>query len=373
MMHPKLRWVLFTAALGIVACKGDPTDSLRNGIDHLTASPTNITINNGDSVAVTIQAVDEQGNALASDFTGTSADPLIDFRKDNSFLPVYNDQNQLIPPTSPTRARFFVKALGVTASTVTVSAGGKSRDLSVVTLPTVFGGTYSANVSNVGLLDTVTVTPPAGLSFDVNVPPTITGAPGNPLVIDFTASSLSFIPAGATNGPLTVQVNLDYAGPGLVATLTDTTIVNKPGGGAATGAFATAPAITLPASGTSYVVYDNTPFNNSADCLNSEGVGCRLYRLDLAAPATFDISASWFDDPAGVGATTDLGVYWVDAGGNDVGSFGCDSHGNDGAAETCTVSLPAGTFYMAMVTFAPFYPAPDDVDPPVFQVQLTGP
>src|SRR5262245_57473326 len=145
MMHPKLRWVLFSAAFGVLACHGDPTDSLRNGVDHLTASPTDITINNGDSVAVTVQAVDEQGNVIESDFTGSSADPLVDFKRDDGFLPVYNDQNQLVPPTSPSRARFFVKALGVTASTVTVSAGGKSRDLRVVTLPTVFGGVYATS------------------------------------------------------------------------------------------------------------------------------------------------------------------------------------------------------------------------------------
>src|SRR5262245_55684996 len=345
MMHPKLRWVMFTAALGFLACHGDPTDSLRNGVDHLTASPTDIQLNQGDSVAITVQAVDEQGNVLESDFTGTTADPQLDFKRDDSFLPVYNDQNQLVPPTSPSRARFFVKALGLTSGTVTVSAGGKSRDLAVLSQPTALGGVYSANVTNVGLLDTVTVTPPAGLSFDVNVPPTIAGAPGEPLVIDFTASSLSFVPAGGTNGPLTAQVLFDYAGGTSGAALTDTVIVNKPGGTAATGALATAPAIVLPASGHSYVVYDNTPFNNSEDCLNSEAVGCRLYKLDLAAPATFDINATWFG--GAVGATTDLGVYWVDAGGNDVGSFGCDSHGNDGAPETCTVSLGAGTFYMA--------------------------
>src|SRR5262249_55903224 len=104
---------------------------------------------------------------------------------------------------------------------------------------------------------------------------------------------------------------------------------------------------------------------------NSEGVGCRLYKLDLAAPATFDINATWFGGAGG--ATTDLGVFWGGAGGHDVGSFGCDSHGYDGAPETCTVSLGRGTVYIAGVSFAPFYPPPDDVDPPAFQVQLTSP
>src|SRR4030095_6898910 len=139
MMHPKLRWVMLTAALGVLSCSGDPTADLRNGIDHLTASPTDIQVLQGDSVAITVQAIDAQGNVVATDFTGTTADPLLDFKRDDSFIPVYNDQNQLIPPTSPTRARFFVKALGLTSGTVTITAGGTSRDLSVLSSPTALG------------------------------------------------------------------------------------------------------------------------------------------------------------------------------------------------------------------------------------------
>ena len=99
MMHPKLRWVMLTAALGALACSGDPTADLRNGIDHLTASPTDIQVSQGDSVAITVQAIDEQGNVVATDFTGTTADPQLDFQKDNSFIPVYDAENHLVPPT----------------------------------------------------------------------------------------------------------------------------------------------------------------------------------------------------------------------------------------------------------------------------------
>jgi len=373
MMHPKLRWVMLTAALGALACSGDPTADLRNGIDHLTASPTDIQVSQGDSVAITVQAIDEQGNVVATDFTGTTADPQLDFQKDNSFIPVYDAENHLVPPTSPTRARFFVKALGLTSGTVTVSAGGKSRDLTVLSSPTALGLAYTPAppLDNVGLFDTISVAPPAGLSFDVSVPPTIAGAPGAPLVTDFTATNLSFVPAGGTSGPLTLQVLFDFAGGTSGALLTDSVIITKPGGGLATGALATAPTISVPASGNSEILYDAAAMNGSADCLNSEGVPCRLYKIVLPAATTMDFSASWFDDPAGVGATTDLGVYMVDAGGNDLGSFGCDSHGNDGVAEVCTVALGAGTYYIAMVTFAAFYAAPDDVDPPVFQLQIT--
>ncbi|HEY7028376.1 MAG TPA: pre-peptidase C-terminal domain-containing protein [Gemmatimonadales bacterium] len=364
---------MLTAALGFLACHGDPTDSLRNGIDHLTSSPTDVQVNQGDSVAITVQAVDEQGNVVATDFTGTKTDPLIDFQKDNSFIPVYNEQNQLVPPTSPTRARFFVKALGLTSTTVTVSAGGKTRDLAVLTVPTAIGGVYSPAppLANVGMFDTISVAPPTGLSFDVNVAPTIAGAPGAPLVTDFTPTNLSFVPAGGTSGVLTTQVVFDYAGGTSSALLTDSVIITKPGGGLATGALATAPTIPVPASGANEVLYDAAAFNGSADCTGSEGVPCRFYKIVLAAPTTMDFAASWFDDPAGVGATTDLGVYMVDAGGNDLGSFGCDSHGNDGVTEVCTVALGAGTYYVTVVTFAAFYPAPDDVNPPSFQLQIT--
>ncbi len=321
MMHPKLRWVIFTAALGVLACSGDPTADLRNGIDHLTASPTNVLVAQGDSVAITVQAIDAQGNVIATEFTGTTADPQLSFKKDDSFIPVYDAENHLVPPTSSTRARFFVKALGLTSGTVTVSGGGSSRDISVLSSPTALGLAYTPAppLDNVGLFDTISVAPPAGLSFDVTIPPTITGAPGAPLVTDFTASNLSFVPAGGTSGSLTLQVLFDFAGGTSGALLTDSVIITKPGGGLATGALATAPAISVPASGSSEILYDAAAMNGSGDCLGSEGVPCRFYRIDLAAATTMDFAASWFDDPAGVGATTDLGVYMVDAGGNDSG------------------------------------------------------
>ena len=110
MMHPKLRWVMFAAALGLVACQGilltlygtEPTDS--------ALLPGPCSSRKSDSVAIVTELFDEQGNKLTATFSGTSSDPAqLPVTLDNSFIPVYDANNQLVPPTDATRARFFVK------------------------------------------------------------------------------------------------------------------------------------------------------------------------------------------------------------------------------------------------------------------------
>ena len=235
--------------------------------------------------------------------------------------------------------------------------------------PTALGLAYTPAppLDNVGLFDTISVAPPAGLSFDVTIPPTITGAPGAPLVTDFTASNLSFVPAGGTSGSLTLQVLFDFAGGTSGALLTDSVIITKPGGGLATGALACS-GYSVPASGSSEILYDAAAMNGSGDSC-SEGVPCRFYRIDLAAATTMDFAASWFDDPAGVGATTDLEFTWSML-----------------AATTWVVSVVMRTEttasrnlygqFRGRHVLSPWLRSrhstpPDDVDPPVFQLQIT--
>ena len=374
MMQGKLCLVMFAAALGMVACTSDPTADLRNGVDHASSSPANLQINQGDSVGVIVEGLDEQGNRIATGFDATSTDPLVSVARDLGFIPVYDDNNQLVAPATATRARFFVKALGLTSSTMTVTAGDKQRTVPILTVPTSLGLTYTPAppLANIGLFDTISVAPPTGLQFDVTVPPTIAGAPGDPLVTDFTATNLSFIPAGGTSGTLTSRMIFTYAGGTSGATLVDSVVLNKPAG-AGTDALATAPTIPIPTTGNNEVLYDKTGFNNTADCNNSPvGFPCRLYKIVLAAPTSFDVSATWFS--GGTGLTTDLGIYFLNAAGTGlVGTTACDSHGNDGAPETCSVvNLAAGTYYVGVFTFSPAYPAPDDVDPPSVQLSITG-
>jgi hypothetical protein len=52
----------------------------------------------GDSVAIVTELFDEQGNKLTATFSGTSSDPAqLPVTLDNSFIPVYDAENRLVP------------------------------------------------------------------------------------------------------------------------------------------------------------------------------------------------------------------------------------------------------------------------------------
>ena len=60
--------VVLAVALAALSCKGDPTDSLRNGVDHLVATPSAIFLVPGETFSVLVEAVDEQGNRQGTSF-----------------------------------------------------------------------------------------------------------------------------------------------------------------------------------------------------------------------------------------------------------------------------------------------------------------
>lgn len=482
MMHPKLRWVMFAAALGLVACQGDPTDSLRNGAHGLRASPGTVYVPQGDSVAIVTELFDEQGNKLTATFSGTSSDPTqLPVTLDNSFIPVYDANNVLVPPTDATRARFFVKGVGLAAGTLTFTSAGLTQTVPVLSFPSAAGGggggtnfaVASLSTTTPALGDTVTLTVPAPWKLDPAA--TVFGANG-PLVslaVAADSSSIQFIPGpnidttvtvgpalltfGPANDPnaptlsgfnlessvaltspvlTTVAVVIGNTAPntndlvtvtapagfkflpnagiriGNNSVMTVTTVAadsnsftfraQGPGSTgnptldnvvldfltsvplsldattsmtvgatvtslAGTDAIATAPLQVIPDSGTSSVLSDAGGFPGSSDCGNSPGgAGCRMYKIVLTADQTFRVAATWNN-------TSDIGIYFMDAAFTDVfPGFGCDAHGPDGAGETCDVPLVAGTYYMAAVDFAPFYPPPDDVSASAITITLTG-
>ncbi len=261
MMHPKLRWVMFTAAVGIVACKGDPTDSLRNGAHGLRASPATVFVAQGDSVAILTELFDEQGNRLAATFSMTSSDPAqLPVDLDNSFIPVYDANNQLVPPTDATRARFFVKGVGLTAATLTVTSGGLTQTVPVVSFPSVVGshldvGNLSSTTTVLG--DTVTVTIPAPWKFSPSAV-AIATAPGRVITVDVSAdsTSLRFIPGPGIDttvsfqpAVLTYSPNLPFVPRLDTFRLTSSAFLNTPPIGPVTVSN-TAPALGAPVTAT---------------------------------------------------------------------------------------------------------------------------
>jgi hypothetical protein len=125
--------------------------------------------------------------------------------------------------------------------------------------------------------------------------------------------------------------------------------------------------VDIPETGFSGGVQDNGVwFAGPAVCTGTLGGPCRVYTFTLTTTRTFSVTATWDN-------TSDEGIYFTASDGTTlVGTTACDSHGNGATAqpETCTVTdLPAGTYYLIVDDFSPFYgdPAPGFID-----VSITG-
>ncbi|MEO8138040.1 MAG: pre-peptidase C-terminal domain-containing protein, partial [Gemmatimonadota bacterium] len=225
----------------------------------------------------------------------------------------------------------------------------------------------SATANTFPAQDTITLT--AGAGFKILPSATVSTGGANALVLSIAAdsSAISFIPVpGSGTGPVTVNdIALSFLTGVALSLPSQPALAVGAGGG---DAFATAPTLAIPAAGITAMYYDAGPFVTGAPvCSNSLGGPCRMYQFTIAASQSITFSASWDN-------TTDLGIYFSTTGSNIVNTTGCDSHGNgaNGQPETCTGTFTAGTYYVIVDSFAPFYSAPDDVDPSSFTLSITG-
>jgi hypothetical protein len=136
---------------------------------------------------------------------------------------------------------------------------------------------------------------------------------------------------------------------------------------AGTDSPATAPAISLPASGLQSVVYDSGSFASTVCGEANDGAPCQLYKISLPEGASFDASLTWNN-------TADLGLYVLSADGTTDTDQACDDLGNgaDGGAEECTITLAPGDYILALVDFGPFYTPPDPA-PTEVTLKITSP
>jgi hypothetical protein len=126
-------------------------------------------------------------------------------------------------------------------------------------------------------------------------------------------------------------------------------------------ALATAPAITMPAVGSTVILSDGSPYVGGQPCSSATGGdGCRYYKIVLAAPLKVDLELKW--DP---NTTVDLGLYLAD------GTGIADAGGNTaGGTETkLNLTLPAGTTYLLNAWYN--YGSGTGM-PPFFHLKITG-
>ncbi|TFG47569.1 MAG: hypothetical protein E4H38_07910, partial [Gemmatimonadales bacterium] len=155
--------VLLAAVLVAMSCEGDPTGDLRNGADHLVATPSAIFLTSGDSANIVIEVVDKQGNRLQGKFELLSFDtPGITVVPDTTFNNVYNNKGELVPPSKWTRARYKVIANANTGDlTWQVSGGGVDSSFSVRIVPAVIPVPTLSVLATASVSDTVQATVPA--------------------------------------------------------------------------------------------------------------------------------------------------------------------------------------------------------------------
>jgi pre-peptidase len=178
-------------------------------------------------------------------------------------------------------------------------------------------------------------------------------------------SSISFIPKPGATGSMTVTdvqvVGFPLVLPSTEAAITAGTTVAPIAG---TGSPATAPTIEIPAAGITRGFVDNGTSVGYAAC-GDVGLPCQVYKFVLAADGVFDVTATWSN-------TSDVGIYFFESDGSTLtGNTDCDSNGNDGLPEVCTEELAAGTYFLAVVPFGPFYPTPEP-NPDWVNVRITG-
>ncbi|MBK8002813.1 MAG: hypothetical protein IPK12_02455 [Gemmatimonadetes bacterium] len=364
-MKSSMYGTLTLAAFALAACSGNPLADEQKGA-NVIVDPGFLQINVGSSQTVTVQLVDDQGNALPAAFSATANDgAVVAVAESIGYRPGLGN-NRLA-------SIFRVSALSIDSSSVTFTAGGKSYDVPVkvspLNVPLVLGAA-SFNVN-----DTVNLSAP-GFKF---LPGTqIIFGGSQQFVVSRAADSSSMtirLGNAVTNGNFDIQgIAVGYLpsiGLNLLSAATQTvgpaiTAFNG------TDAIATAPDIYVPAdgSGRAFTLTDVGTFNASADCTGGPGgAPCRIYKLVLPTDQAFDISSTWTNN-------TDLGIYISDVSnaGTSLGAA-CDAHGTGAAGanfETCTADLTAGTYYVQVVTFTAFYAPPNDVDPTSFTVTLTA-
>jgi hypothetical protein len=343
---------------GLAACNGDPTGDLRNGVDHLSATPSAIFLTRGAVTNVTVEAVDEQGNRQGTRFTLGTVSPTIRVVEDSSFNLIYDSHGNLVFPEKPTRLRYAVSPLASAGdASFVVRAGGREITIPVRLVPDSVAATYSSATPAPG--DTVTLTTAAPFQFRANA--TVDAGGARAIVVSQSATAISFVPLpGGPAGPATVNgVALDYATT-LALSLPTTAQFTVPAGLAGTGSLATAPLVTIPAAGSTSLFVDGGATSAIPECENSAlGSPCRAYRLNLAAARTFQLRATWE-------GTADIGIYFFNAAGSLLGG-GCDDKGSGAAGqpEACTKTLGPGTFYLTSVNFSA-------ADPHWIRLDLTG-
>jgi hypothetical protein len=214
--------VVLAVAVGFLSCSGDPTSDLRQPAG-ITASPTTVFVDVGETKPVIASLQDEQGNQIASDFTITDVGAGVTVVQDSTF------QNTTAGVKIENQVRFQVTATSIANSSFTLNAGGKTLVVPVRVTPATVAIAISNQAPALG--DTITITAPAGVLFTDSSEVTFAGGPAGDIVsMSADRTQLVIVPGPNVTGFVTVaHTTVDYdEGLDFTITSTDTVATSPP-------------------------------------------------------------------------------------------------------------------------------------------------
>lgn len=213
------------------------------------------------------------------------------------------------------------------------------------------------------ILEEITVTAPAGFTFDSTVGFSFGGLAAIIGSVAPDGSSATITPLPGSSGFASVTNVIVDAAPQFLLTLPATTAITVPAVTPLEGTEspATAPEIALPGVGGSVTINDAGSYGYAAPIFGGAfgNFPSRLYKIVVTAPTSLTVTVDW-------PTAQDLGVYYFAADGVAEPAEGipADNGGAGASPESSTSALLPGTYLLAVVNFGAG-------NPPVFSLTLS--
>ncbi|HSE27660.1 MAG TPA: hypothetical protein VLA95_05480 [Gemmatimonadales bacterium] len=193
---------MLAAAAGVVwGCGDDPLAEGAGDNLQLVGDPTALFITAGDLERMVVELKDAQGTSVQTTFAISNVSSGISVEVDESFVPVFSPDGELLPPTSPTRVRLNITAANIPPSieSFDVTAEGQTKTFTIQIAPADMAATFSTLTPGIG--EVVTVTASSGLLFTEGTHVSFPGFP-DAIVTDVAAdgSTISFIAVPGSMG-----------------------------------------------------------------------------------------------------------------------------------------------------------------------------
>jgi hypothetical protein len=350
---------------GPIVVAGGVTSASAPGVVFSPATDATLQTPLFDTVDVTFSTT---APALAQTVTMTVPEPLVRLVVDSIIFPGQvpgsregDPQNIMVAPDSGSLTFDTPPNIDGSGTVVNFAFPGGFR-VALPTRPSVtapnIGTTIDATFSNQtpAVLEPVTLTAPAGFTFDDTTNVTIGG--NLAITQSNTGNAVTVLPIPGSAGVASIDGVVPAAAPDNILTMLTVQTVTAPPLTPLEGTDDPATAPLIPTPGTTADVGSFA----ATDCGGLSAFPCQVYRVSFAAPTnlTFTLEGS---------NAADLGLYFLNAADlTDADQF-CDALGRASPPESCPLSFDPGDYILMVINFGPAY-AENDPNPAFIQLTI---